>query len=100
MKPHVTSPLVIAHRGASGSLPEHTLEAKAMAHALGADFIELHDIHKDTISDVATKFPPSEVKRLRTELGWKGRLIMLLDSVVKGDDGMEFPALQRPVCQV
>ncbi|WP_304438774.1 glycerophosphodiester phosphodiesterase family protein, partial [Halioglobus sp. HI00S01] len=34
------NPLVIAHRGASGYLPEHTLEAKAMAHAMGADFLE------------------------------------------------------------
>lgn len=64
------SPLVIAHRGASGYLPEHTLEAKAMAHAQGAPSIEqdvvltkddvpvvLHDIHVDTISDVATRFP-------------------------------------------
>src|SRR5688500_2150291 len=33
-------PLVIAHRGASGYLPEHTIAAKAYAHALGADFIE------------------------------------------------------------
>ncbi len=33
-------PLVIAHRGASGYLPEHTLEAYAMAIELGADFIE------------------------------------------------------------
>ena len=30
-------PLVIAHRGASGYLPEHTLAAKAYAHALGAE---------------------------------------------------------------
>ncbi|MBX7209694.1 MAG: glycerophosphodiester phosphodiesterase [Verrucomicrobiaceae bacterium] len=63
-------PIVIAHRGASGYLPEHTLEAKAMAHAMGADFIEqdivltkddvpvvMHDIYLDTISDVAQKFP-------------------------------------------
>ncbi len=63
-------PLVIAHRGASGYLPEHTLEAKAFAHALGADYIEqdlvltkddvpvvLHDIYLDTVSDVAKKFP-------------------------------------------
>ncbi|WP_437188224.1 glycerophosphodiester phosphodiesterase [Planctomicrobium sp. SH668] len=63
-------PITIAHRGASGYLPEHTLEAKAMAHAMGADFLEqdvvltqddipivLHDIHLDTVSDVATKFP-------------------------------------------
>ena len=32
--------LVIAHRGASGYLPEHTLEAYAKAIELGADFIE------------------------------------------------------------
>lgn len=63
-------PLTIAHRGASGYVPEHTREAKVMAHALGADFIEqdvvlsrddvpvvLHDIHLDTTSDVATRFP-------------------------------------------
>ncbi len=63
-------PIVIAHRGASGYLPEHTLEAKAYAHAVGADYLEqdvvltrdgvpivLHDIHLDTVSDVARKFP-------------------------------------------
>ena len=33
-------PLVIAHRGASGDLPEHTLEAYEAAIAAGADFIE------------------------------------------------------------
>lgn len=32
--------IVIAHRGASGYLPEHTLAAKAMAHAMGAHYIE------------------------------------------------------------
>ncbi len=64
------APLVIAHRGASGYLPEHTLAAKAYAHALGADYLEqdlvlskddvpvvLHDIHLDTTTDVAKKFP-------------------------------------------
>lgn len=63
-------PIVIAHRGASGYLPEHTLEAKALAHAMGADFLEqdivltkddvpvvMHDIYLDTISDVALRFP-------------------------------------------
>ncbi len=34
------APLVIGHRGASGYLPEHTLEGYALAIALGADFIE------------------------------------------------------------
>ena len=68
--PAAAQPIVIAHRGASGYLPEHTLEAKAMAHAMGADFIEqdvvltkddvpvvMHDIYLDTISDVAARFP-------------------------------------------
>jgi glycerophosphoryl diester phosphodiesterase len=33
-------PLIIAHQGASGYLPEHTLEAYQRAIELGADFIE------------------------------------------------------------
>jgi alkaline phosphatase len=33
-------PIVIGHRGASGILPEHTLEAYRVAIAQGADFIE------------------------------------------------------------
>ncbi len=63
-------PVVIAHRGASGYLPEHSLAAKALAFAMGADYLEqdvvatrddelivLHDIHLDRVSDVATRFP-------------------------------------------
>jgi glycerophosphoryl diester phosphodiesterase len=34
------APLVIGHRGASGELPEHTLEAYQLAILRGADFIE------------------------------------------------------------
>ncbi|MEO8224650.1 MAG: glycerophosphodiester phosphodiesterase [Gammaproteobacteria bacterium] len=62
-------PAVIAHRGASGYLPEHTLAAKAMAHAMGADFLEqdvigtrdgelivFHDLHLDQLTDVADCF--------------------------------------------
>jgi glycerophosphoryl diester phosphodiesterase len=33
-------PLVIAHRGASGERPEHTIEAYRLAIAQGADFVE------------------------------------------------------------
>ncbi|MFA5598371.1 MAG: glycerophosphodiester phosphodiesterase [Pusillimonas sp.] len=64
------TPLNIAHRGASGYLPEHTLAAKAMAYAQGADYIEqdvaltkdfipiiIHDIHLNNVTDVAEKFP-------------------------------------------
>ncbi|WJG08281.1 glycerophosphodiester phosphodiesterase [Aliiglaciecola sp. LCG003] len=63
-------PLVIAHRGASGYLPEHTLEAAILAFAQGADFIEqdlvlskdgvpvvLHDIHLESVTDVEQVFP-------------------------------------------
>ena len=63
-------PVVIAHRGASGHLPEHTLPAKALAYAMGADYLEqdlvatrddrlvvLHDIHLDRVTDVAAQFP-------------------------------------------
>lgn len=63
-------PIVIAHRGASGYLPEHTLPAKALAYAMGADYLEqdvvltkddvpvvLHDTQIDTVTDVATRFP-------------------------------------------
>ncbi|YAG05559.1 hypothetical protein NSTC731_01832 [Nostoc sp. DSM 114167] len=35
-----TSPIIIAHRGASGYRPEHTLAAYELAIALGADYIE------------------------------------------------------------
>ena len=68
--PALAQPIVIAHRGASGYLPEHTLPAKALAHAMGADFLEqdvvltkddvpivMHDIHLDTVTDVAKRFP-------------------------------------------
>lgn len=33
-------PLIIAHRGASGYIPEHTLQAYDVAQYMGADFIE------------------------------------------------------------
>jgi len=54
---------VIAHRGASGYLPEHTLEAATLAHAMAADYIELdvvvtgdnvpvvlHDLYLDSVT--------------------------------------------------
>ena len=37
-KPHI--PILIAHRGASGYLPEHTLQSYALAIELGADYVE------------------------------------------------------------
>ena len=61
---------VIAHRGASGYLPENTLPAFAMAHGLGCDWLELdvilsqddqpivlHDTYLDRLTDVNQRFP-------------------------------------------
>jgi glycerophosphoryl diester phosphodiesterase len=62
-----SSAVVIAHRGASGYLPEHTLPCKALAYGQGADYLEqdvvlskdnvpivIHDIYLDEVSDVAS----------------------------------------------
>ena len=62
--------LIIAHRGASGYLPEHTLEAYAYAYAAGADYLEpdvvlaadgtlicSHDLTLEKTTDVADVFP-------------------------------------------
>lgn len=72
-------PIVIAHRGASGFLPEHTLEAYAVAYALGADFVEtdlvltadgvfvaLHDVTLELTTDVERRFP----ERARRDGSW------------------------------
>ena len=72
-------PVVIAHRGASGYLPEHTLEAYALAYAMGADYIEqdlvmtkdghfivMHDINLESTTDVEEQFP----KRHRDDGKW------------------------------
>ncbi len=62
--------IVVAHRGASGYLPEHTLEAKALGYAMGADYLEqdvvltkddypivIHDIYLDAVTNVSDVFP-------------------------------------------
>ncbi|WP_255547815.1 glycerophosphodiester phosphodiesterase [Crassaminicella indica] len=62
--------IVIAHRGASGYLPEHSMAAKAMAYAMGVDYIEqdvvmtkdnklvvLHDHYLDRVTNVAKVYP-------------------------------------------
>ena len=61
-------PLIIAHRGASGYRPEHTLEAYALAIDMGADIVEpdlvfskdgvliaRHDRYLSTTTDVADR---------------------------------------------
>lgn len=62
--------MIIAHRGASWHLPEHTLEAYALAHGMKAGMIEpdvvvtrdgvllcAHDLTMEQTTDVATVFP-------------------------------------------
>lgn len=62
--------VIIAHRGACGYLPEHTLQSATLAHSWDVDFIEpdvvmtrdgalivLHDIHLDATTDVAARYP-------------------------------------------
>ena len=74
-----TTPLVLAHRGASGYRPEHTIAAYELAVALGADYIEpdlvmtrdgvLVDRHEPEISgttDVASH--PEFASRKTTKL--------------------------------
>jgi glycerophosphoryl diester phosphodiesterase len=79
-------PIVIAHRGASGDRPEHTLESYALAVSVGADYIEpdlvstkdgvLVARHENEIAgttDVATKFPDrrrAQVIDGDTIIGW------------------------------
>lgn len=63
-------PIVIAHRGACGYLPEHTLESAVLAFSMGADYIEqdlvatkdgqlvvMHDITVDTVTNAREIFP-------------------------------------------
>ncbi|MFA0811213.1 glycerophosphodiester phosphodiesterase [Microbulbifer epialgicus] len=98
--------LVIAHRGASAYLPEHTLEAKALAYGMRPDYIEqdlvlskdnrlivMHDIYLDSTTNVAEVFPGrtredghyytidftlEELKKLKVS-----------EAFVMGDDGLQ-----------
>jgi glycerophosphoryl diester phosphodiesterase len=79
-------PLIIAHRGASGYLPEHTLEAYDLGISQGADFIEpdlvstqdghlvaRHENRIDLTTDVAQKFPLRKTTKTvegKVETGW------------------------------
>ena len=81
-------PLVIAHRGASGYLPEHTIEAYELAIRQGADFIEpdlvstkdgilvaRHEVNITDTTDVADRPEFESRKTARTidgvaETGW------------------------------
>jgi glycerophosphoryl diester phosphodiesterase len=81
-------PLIIAHRGASGYLPEHTLEAYRLGIEQGADFIEpdlvatsdghlvaRHEPNITATTDVAQRAEFADRRRIRivdgkSEDGW------------------------------
>jgi len=79
-------PIIIAHRGASGSLPEHTLESYELAIRQGADFIEpdlvitkdgvLIARHENEISlttNVSSVFPERKSSKIidgKKTIGW------------------------------
>ena len=75
-RPSEKHPLIIGHRGASGYLPDHTIEAYELAVAQGADYIEpdfvaskdgyLFARHENELSlstNVAEVFPDKKTKR-------------------------------------
>lgn len=101
-------PVVIAHRGASGYLPEHTLEAKALAHGQGADYLEqdvvasrdgrlfvLHDIELDRTTDVAERHP----ERCRADGRWYAidfdarelRALRVTERLARDGNGARYP---------
>jgi glycerophosphoryl diester phosphodiesterase len=82
----VSRPLIIAHRGASGYRPEHTLDSYRVAVEMGADFIEpdlvstrdgvLIARHENEIggtTDVAARFPDRKATKIiegKSVIGW------------------------------
>ncbi|OBS31065.1 glycerophosphodiester phosphodiesterase [Tepidimonas fonticaldi] len=74
------APIVIGHRGASGELPEHTLESYSRAIEQGAQCIEpdlvmtkdghliaRHEPMLDDTTDVAQKFPASRQRTMNVD---------------------------------
>ncbi len=86
VRPLPAHPLIVAHRGASGYLPEHTREAYIAAIDMGADFLEIDLVltkdghliarHENEISsstDVAARYPGRKTKKTidgKEEEGW------------------------------
>jgi glycerophosphoryl diester phosphodiesterase len=84
--PLVARPIVVAHRGASGHRPEHTLAAYDLGITMGADYVEpdvvatrdgvlvaRHEPEIGTTTDVAARFPERRATRVvdgDTVTGW------------------------------
>lgn len=85
-----TAPLIIAHRGASFSLPEHTLAGYRLALELGADYIEpdlvgtrdghlvvVHSINLNITTNVAQVFPDRFTTLANNETGYYSHEFLL-----------------------
>ena len=86
LAPPPETPILIAHRGASGHRPEHTLEAYRLAVEMGADFIEpdlvstkdgvliaRHENEIGATTDAAERFPDRKRSKVidgQTIAGW------------------------------
>jgi glycerophosphoryl diester phosphodiesterase len=84
--PRTYSPIIIAHRGASGYRPEHTIEAYDLGIKMGAHYIEpdlvitkdgfliaRHENELSATTDVARKFPDRHSIKVingKPVLGW------------------------------
>ncbi|MBO9523629.1 MAG: glycerophosphodiester phosphodiesterase [Nocardioidaceae bacterium] len=75
-RPRTAAPIVVAHRGASGHRPEHTLAGYELAFRLGADAVELdllatrdgavvcrHDVELSRTTDVAARPEYAHLRR-------------------------------------
>lgn len=106
-------PIVIAHRGASGYLPEHTLPAKALAHGMGADYLEqdvvgtrdgelivFHDLYLDCLTDVAERYPgrarPDGLHYCRDFTLAEIRTLRVTERRARGTDLARFPGRFPP----
>lgn len=103
----VERPLVIAHRGASAYLPEHSLPAVAAAHVMDVDFIEqdvvltkdqvpivLHDIHLESTTNVREVFPGRQRKDghfYAIDFTWKEIQRLSLQERLNSKGEMVFP---------
>ena len=86
---HRAKPLIVAHRGASGYRPEHTLAAYELAAAMGADYIEpdlvmtrdgvLVDRHEPEISGTTDVAERPEFADRRTTKEVDGRTVCKVD---------------------
>lgn len=119
--------IIIAHRGASGYLPEHTLEAYSLAYAMGVDYIEadvnitkdgvpvvMHDTHLDTTTNVAKIYPSrkrsdgryyivdfnlDEIKKLSVHerIDLKTKKAVFKDRFPLGSSHFEVPTLEEEI---